>query len=85
MVSAPFLPHPSRVIDDNHIFFFFSISGLEWTGMMFNPALASALTFNCRNHPIIEHFIVYWIAPLMTIATMEFIKRRLRQRRVKVE
>ncbi|XP_071958549.1 aquaporin-12-like [Antedon mediterranea] len=38
--------------------------GYTWTGMMFNPALAAALTFNCKDHPFYEHVAVYWLGPL---------------------
>ncbi|XP_022098118.1 aquaporin-12-like [Acanthaster planci] len=50
--------------------------GLEWTGMMFNPALAAALTFNCRNHPVGEHLMVYWVSPLATIALLHAVTTR---------
>ena len=50
--------------------------GVEWTGMMFNPALASALTFNCRSHPIGEHLLVYWVSPLATIALVHLLTMR---------
>ncbi|XP_033626691.1 aquaporin-12-like [Asterias rubens] len=50
--------------------------GLEWTGMMFNPALASALTFNCHNHPMGEHLLVYWVAPLATIALVHVLTKK---------
>ncbi|XP_038077203.1 aquaporin-12-like [Patiria miniata] len=50
--------------------------GAEWTGMMFNPALASALTFNCRNHPVGEHLLVYWVSPLATIALLHAVTTR---------
>ncbi|XP_072013172.1 aquaporin-12-like [Amphiura filiformis] len=72
-----------EMMSDSLIQVIIILIGLEWTGMMFNPALASALTFNCRDHPFIEHFTVYWIAPLLTIAAMEFFRRRLRKRRFK--
>ncbi|PIK43728.1 putative aquaporin-12A-like [Apostichopus japonicus] len=59
--------------------------GLEWTGMMFNPALASALTFNCVNHPLLDHLLVYWVAPMATIPIVQSsfgtIQRFQRQRR----
>ena len=42
-------------------------TGLEWTGMMFNPALAAGLTFNCGGHSLLEHLLVYWAAPLATV------------------
>ncbi|XP_022099881.1 aquaporin-11-like [Acanthaster planci] len=41
------------------------VSGLEWTGMMFNPALATALTYNCKGHQLYEHIIVYWMGPFI--------------------
>jgi len=50
--------------------------GVEWTGMMFNPALAAALTFNCRNHPVGEHLLVYWVSPLAIIALIHVVTMR---------
>ncbi|XP_075259500.1 putative aquaporin-12A [Convolutriloba macropyga] len=44
------------------------IVGMDYTGMMFNPALATTLTFNCKGHPMSEHVMVYWVAPF--IATL---------------
>nr|XP_054769727.1 aquaporin-12A-like [Lytechinus pictus] len=43
------------------------VAGLEWTGMMFNPALAAGITFNCGNQSHLEHLLVYWAAPLATV------------------
>lgn len=66
--------------------------GLEWTGMMFNPALASALTFNCVNHPLLDHLLVYWVAPMATIPLVQStfgkvqkFKQRRQAARMKVE
>lgn len=39
------------------------VIGLDWTGSMINPALATAMTYNCENHPFYEHLLVYWVAP----------------------
>jgi glycerol uptake facilitator-like aquaporin len=44
---------------------YFPHEGLEWTGMMFNPALATALTYNCKGHQLYEHIIVYWMGPFI--------------------
>ncbi|XP_030844934.1 aquaporin-12A-like [Strongylocentrotus purpuratus] len=43
------------------------VTGLEWTGMMFNPALAAGITLNCGNQSLLEHLLVYWAAPLATV------------------
>ncbi|XP_071509890.1 aquaporin-12-like [Diadema antillarum] len=68
-LSLNFQPkgHYSRMITDAGVQVFIIITGLEWTGMMFNPALASALTLNCQSHTLLEHFLVYWAAPLATV------------------
>lgn len=42
---------------------FVILAGLDWTGSMINPALATAMTYNCENHPFYEHLLVYWVAP----------------------
>ena len=44
---------------------FIVIVGMDYTGMMFNPALATALTFNCKGHSVSEHILVYWFAPFL--------------------
>ncbi|XP_033639643.1 aquaporin-11-like [Asterias rubens] len=53
------------------------ISGLDWTGMMFNPALATALTYNCKGHHLYEHVVVYWLGPfigtIMSIVVFHYI------------
>ncbi|XP_077993709.1 putative aquaporin-12A [Glandiceps talaboti] len=46
--------------------------GLEWTGMMFNPILATALTYNCQNHPLTEHLMVYWLGPFLAVVLIWF-------------
>lgn len=33
---------------------------MNTTGGFFNPIMASALTFGCEGHTMIEHFSVYW-------------------------
>ncbi|XP_077979341.1 aquaporin-11-like [Glandiceps talaboti] len=48
-----------------------TLTGADYTGMMFNPALATTITSNCVGHPIQEHVLVYWIGPfLATIMAM---------------
>ena len=47
------------------MFYLTPITGLEWTGMMFNPALATALTYNCKGHHVYEHIVVYWLGPFL--------------------
>ncbi|XP_002739302.1 aquaporin-11-like [Saccoglossus kowalevskii] len=43
------------------------IIGMEYTGMMFNPALATSLTYNCLNHSMVEHLLVYWFGPFLAV------------------
>ncbi|KAL5007377.1 hypothetical protein ScPMuIL_016183 [Solemya velum] len=41
------------------------ILGIEWTGMYFNPAMASGHTFGCEGTAAGEHFLVYWLGPFI--------------------
>ncbi|XP_033104098.1 aquaporin-11-like [Anneissia japonica] len=50
-----------------------TLTGMEWTGMMFNPALATSLAYNCKNHPIHEHILVYWCGPFLGVLMSMFI------------
>ncbi|XP_071812396.1 aquaporin-11-like isoform X2 [Apostichopus japonicus] len=50
------------------------VIGLEWTGSMINPALATAMTYNCENHPFYEHVLVYWVAPFTGSILSDFIE-----------
>ncbi|XP_072029617.1 aquaporin-11-like [Amphiura filiformis] len=43
------------------------LTGLNWTGMNINPALATATTYNCKGHTLIEHVVVYWIGPFLGV------------------
>lgn len=41
---------------------------------MINPALATAMTYNCENHPFYEHVLVYWVAPFTGSILSDFIE-----------
>jgi len=43
---------------------FIVYSGIFFTGMYGNPALAAANTFGCGD-PYLTHFIIYWIGPFL--------------------
>ena len=40
---------------------------MNWTGMNVNPALATASTYNCKGHTLLEHIIVYWVGPCLGV------------------
>ncbi|XP_070565039.1 aquaporin-11-like [Ptychodera flava] len=42
-----------------------TLTGAEYTGMMFNPALATVLTYNCAGHSFAEHATIYWVSPML--------------------
>ncbi|XP_070536645.1 aquaporin-11-like [Ptychodera flava] len=46
------------------------VIGLEWTGMMFNPALATSLTYSCENQALVDHLLVYWFAPFLAVVAI---------------
>ncbi|XP_071959088.1 aquaporin-11-like [Antedon mediterranea] len=50
-----------------------TLTGMEWTGMMFNPALATSLAFNCKDHQIHEHVLVYWCGPFLGVLLSMFL------------
>ncbi|XP_033117357.1 aquaporin-12A-like [Anneissia japonica] len=62
---------------------FIIMIGYTWTGMMFNPALASALTFNCHNHPFYEHVTVYWLGPLTGVLFHYLLKHHSKEHKQK--
>ena len=35
--------------------------------MNVNPALATASTYNCKGHTLLEHIVVYWIGPCLGV------------------
>ncbi len=45
----------------------FHVTGLSWTGMNVNPALATATTYNCKGHSLLEHVVVYWCGPFLGV------------------
>ena len=40
-------------------------SGVHYTGMYFNPILASAMTLGCKGASLPTHFLVYWVGPIL--------------------
>ena len=39
--------------------------GLVYTGMYFNPILATTVTYGCEGLNTMEHIFVYWIGPII--------------------
>jgi len=44
------------------------ISGMETSGAMYNPTLASLLVGGCKGFSTGQHLLVYWITPLVGAA-----------------
>lgn len=38
--------------------------GVSYTGMYFNPILASTMTLGCSGASLGQHLLVYWVGPL---------------------
>ncbi|XP_002741885.1 aquaporin-11-like [Saccoglossus kowalevskii] len=57
----------------------FTLAGAQYTGMFLNPALATAFTFNCADHPVYEHLLVYWVAPYLATILVFFIVKYMKK------
>ncbi|XP_018333660.1 aquaporin-11-like [Agrilus planipennis] len=41
------------------------VAALDYTGGFFSPSLAMAMQFGCEDFRFFDHFIVYWLGPLI--------------------
>jgi len=41
------------------------IAGMKTSGAMYNPTLASLLVGGCKEYSMLQHLVVYWVAPLI--------------------
>ncbi|CAD5220855.1 unnamed protein product [Bursaphelenchus xylophilus] len=48
-----------------------TVLGIFYTGMYANPIVAWACTFNCGGVPHLDHFVVYWISPIVAHLAIE--------------
>ncbi|XP_014668448.1 PREDICTED: uncharacterized protein LOC106809762 [Priapulus caudatus] len=52
-----------------------TLAGLQLTGMYYNPILATAAQFGCEGATRWDHFIVYWIGPILASLLLSFYAR----------
>ena len=47
--------------------------GMDISGAMYNPTLASLLLGGCRGHSLSDHVLVYWLPPVAAAFSGEYI------------
>lgn len=56
----------------------FVYAGSNYTGALFNPALAQALQFGCQGLSTEKFLFVYWLGPAVGVIVADFIVRGAR-------
>ena len=47
--------------------------GMDISGAMYNPTLASLLVGGCRGHSLSDHVLVYWVPPVAAAFSGEYL------------
>ena len=54
--------------------------GMDISGAMYNPTLASLLLAGCRGHSLTEHVLVYWVPPVAAAFSGEYLCAKVESR-----